>query len=551
MSFFIGSGQVASGEIGNAAVLSGSIGSGQISSGHLASGLIAGLQSGGAGLVSGQVTSGFIGDAAVVSGSIASGQVSHFAISVGAINSGQVASGAIVASVLNGLTAYGDATQIASGSIRGGNIGSGAIQQGQLAGLGSFPAVLPQNIASGVIVQTAIEVQLGGASGVFNNIGPFLQTNQAISGVRAVSFLTTPGTVHEATIQIAQAGTPATMPAFGIVIQNVVSGAQVNAYTHGYVPAPMLSGTISGFHGQPIFVNQSGDLSLTQPTNSGALVQALGTAVFDQLFARVGIELVAQSWSGAVSHFQIGSGAVLSGNIGSGQIASGHLASGLLSIIDNSIILSGRIGSGAVNGFGQSGLPSAGRMVASGSIGGFDIANVAIASGHLEVNQISRRHLFAGDAAPGFGATTAWGTAIGPNNLFAGQGQMSGGAVALSTNASGFLVAVLAERQSGLRLPAIGVLVSGAVSGGNCLVITHGFVPDSFMIASGYVGQLLYVGSGGHIVTQSGDTGLASGPLQISGSVIQRIGVRVSGGMLVMPDMAITSGITTTAQGNF
>lgn len=773
MSFLVRSGNVTSGDIGNAAVVSGSIGSGQIGSGHLASGLIAGLQSGGAGLVSGQVTSGFIGDNAVVSGSIASGQISdlHFAsganineanwLAFSGLIAGELISGGKAVTIqsgtglvfrtgfnpLSGILVYGLVPDIAasgqpvkvytqgpvfmgaisglisgkvgapfaytgngivgiggptvigtvfsgsivnltipfilSGTITGTLIASGAIQQGQLSTLPA--AVTPANIASGVIVDTAFQLQAGGASGAFNFGGPFLQTSQAISGGRAVSFDTAVPTVHFAQIRIAQAGIPATMPAFGIVIDNVVSGDIVNAHTHGYVPAPQLSGLLSGNNGKPIFVNTSGDLSITQPTNSGALVQALGTAVHDTLFGELfGIELVSQPWSGSISYLQLGSGAVLSGNIGLGQIASGHLASGFLGgaatagttltqfkttetisggrcvtvvgsgliaishpaqtgsglacigvVFDNVLsgqfanvvvagvgpdvpaiegaggitapgrdpvyvgtsgLLSLRPGSGATiveigtftnfsggtvinvvpqtsGGFGayrlgsgavQSGNIASGTighfMISSGGVEGTGLSGIPsnIASGSIGANDlrqsiITHGHLDVGAGSP-FTNTMAYGVAIGPGNLTAGQAQMSGGAVAFISlpGVAGQLTVVPAERNSGLRLPAIGVMASGAASGQDVVVVTQGFVPSNFFIASGYIGQMLYVGSGGFIVTQSGGLGATfSGAGLVSGGSVQRIGVVVSGGMFVHVDMNITSGFNSTPAGVF
>ena len=71
-----------------------------------------------------------------------------------------------------------------------------------------------------------------------------------------------------------------------------------------------------------------------------------------------------------------------------------------------------------------------------------------------------------------------------------------------------------AERQSGLRLPAIGVSITNAVSGAAVTFVTQGFVPaaSSGTIASG-AGGGLWVGSGGRIVNLSGFMGgTSSGP---------------------------------------
>lgn len=273
--------------------------------------------------------------------------------------------------------------------------------------------------------------------------------------------------------------------------------------------------------------------------------------------------------SGQVSHFHISSGAITSGQIGSGTVL-GQAGLGAFTIASGSIgqfdigsgqvnsghiaptsITSGKIASGAITGFGKSGVVTGTRQIASGSVGGFDMADNAVNSGQLGAEQIGHQHFFRGTVNPGFDATLAYGVGFGNAVILTGQGQMSGGAIAFSTNLSGKLTVVPAERQSGLRLPCVGVMASGAPSGEFALVITQGFVPQNHFIASGFTGQPLYVGSGGFIVTQSGIGGVFSGPLQISGSAVQRIGVCISGGMLVQIDMKVTSGLESTAQGTF
>lgn len=249
--------------------------------------------------------------------------------------------------------------------------------------------------------------------------------------------------------------------------------------------------------------------------------------------------------SGTITHFLIADGAVQSGNISSGAIGHFQIAN---NAVQSGNISSGTIGhfhisSGGVEGTGLSGIPS---NIASGSIGTNDIAT----------STILHHQLALGPNFP-YTATMAWGVAIGPNNLITGQGQMSGGAVAFltPTTALGYPI-VPAERNSGLRLPCIGVMASGAASGQQAVVVTQGFVAQQFFMASGFTNQPLYVGSGGFIVTQSGGLGGAfsgAGPGQAasSGGGVQRIGVCVSGGMLVQIDLTITSGLVSTPVGTF
>jgi hypothetical protein len=293
----------------------------------------------------------------------------------------------------------------------------------------------------------------------------------------------------------------------------------------------------------PIFGEQIGSGQL----NSGHLASGF---IFN---LTVGATLL----SGQVASGYLGDASVVSGSIASGQIASGHLASGLLSslaltsgqitsgLIGDAAIVSGRIGSGAITGQGESGFTGHTRNIASGMIGGFDLGNKAVGSGQLEAQQVGRPHLSSG--------TNSWGI------QYEFQcGDLISGLKAVAFAMSGGLLApiiVLAERQSGARLPAIGVTVSGAISGQFATVVVRGFVAAgvSGMIASGQT-RSLYVGSGGLIVNQSGFCGGASsGDPFLSGSAVQYLGQYVSGNvMYVNPEPYPRSGLITAAgQGAF
>jgi hypothetical protein len=144
-------------------------------------------------------------------------------------------------------------------------------------------------------------------------------------------------------------------------------------------------------------------------------------------------------------------------------------------------------------------------------------------------------------------------------DLFFCEQAMSG--VLAVTWGSGGCFVVPAERNSGFRLPAIGVVAGNFVSGDLVPVVRRGVVStaNSGTIASGFPGRYLYVGSGGRIINQSGFMGGASSghgaePTPAgsgySGALVQRIGVSVSGGIDVCIG-EITSGLFSGFLGQY
>jgi hypothetical protein len=102
-----------------------------------------------------------------------------------------------------------------------------------------------------------------------------------------------------------------------------------------------------------------------------------------------------------------------------------------------------------------------------------------------------------------------------------------------------------AEPGSGLRMPAVGIVIADYVSGAAAQVITFGAVRiggGADLWWSGQAGKPLYVGSGGNVQAQA---------KMVSGQSWQRIGVAFSGGLIVNPDVIITSGGLTGPAGTF
>jgi hypothetical protein len=248
--------------------------------------------------------------------------------------------------------------------------------------------------------------------------------------------------------------------------------------------------------------------------------------------------------SGVIFNTNLGSGSVTSGAIASGQIGSFHLA-------DNSV-RSGNIASGQVGGFHISSGTFSSGVIASGIIGGFHLSSGALASGQIGSGQIGTFHLASSSI---IGANIGSGqidtvhispTAVALNayrlmTTAFNAGEFISGIKSVCMGSGG--VILLAQCGSGLRLPAIGVTMSGALSGTACSVVSYGriFSAASGMIASGFEGNLLYVGSGGIVVNRSGFTigGVLSAP-GLSGDMQQSIGVYVSGGMFVMPNLCVS-----------
>lgn len=309
------------------------------------------------------------------------------------------------------------------------------------------------------------------------------------------------------------------MPSIGLCVPNVsgdVLGASFTHYLLGRVDSRTLGDTwtsgfdpgISGSCGKVVFVGASG--GLRRDVNSGGRIQVAGVGWRDSVTEGVFLRMVPQT----------------SGFVGIGQLASGN-------------VVIGTIASGGV--IGVTTLTN----IASGSIGSPDLGSGAVRSGNIASGQVSTVHLSSG--------TRNFTSII---QVFTTAELISGvKAVALASGSGNTIVR--AERQSGLRLPAIGVTRSGATSGNTCDVVMFGYVGSttSGSVISGFHGRPLYVGSGGFIVNQSGyRVGPASGAPTLSGSAVQMIGIKISGGIFVncLNETRPTSGLYAAAgQGNW
>lgn len=259
----------------------------------------------------------------------------------------------------------------------------------------------------------------------------------------------------------------------------------------------------------------------------------------------------------------IANNSVFSGNISSNNIAiftvisgyssfrnaavySGHISSSEIgpSAFMPETVLSGNLRSGLIY------LPTAlGDQMRSGNLaptqinsGHFSLSDFVVKSSMIGSGQIFPTTLSgqnAGTLYP-FATTAKINTNKPLCDYFVFQEQCSG--IKAVCIASGSRI-VRAQRASGLRLPTIGVTSGNVNSGSIGAVYYYGYVGQtaSGQIASGFQGQPLYVGSGGHIVNLSGFMeGASSGAPFLSGDMQVQIGTAMSGGIFVMPSNRIT-----------
>jgi hypothetical protein len=262
--------------------------------------------------------------------------------------------------------------------------------------------------------------------------------------------------------------------------------------------------------------------------------------------------------SGAVGSPHLSIGSVISGHIGNSAVTSGNIASGAVGSphIAADSILSGHIGDNTIVSGNVAANAVTSGNIASGAVGSPHLAIGSVISGHIGNNAVTSGNIASGAVgSPHIAANSivsghiTSGTQISYSrnlkDIFDCAELISGVkavAIGSGTGAQGNLPIVRAERASGLRLPAIGVTISGNLSGQTCEVVLYGTVITSAsgMIASGFPGKLMYVGSGGMIISLSGMTGVSSGAAFVSGHYQQAIGIAISGGVFVQPSTTIT-----------
>jgi hypothetical protein len=282
---------VGSFDFGSGAVTAGTIGSGAVQSGNLSSGVIGRMHH-----ASGSVNSGHIGSGAVVFDSIASGHVQSFSIGSGAIISGRIASGQV------------GTMHIASGGVQSGNIASGQIGSFHLAS----GSVTSGRIASGSINQfgpgsgTIASGHISSGNVITYSRNTYEDTfiaNETISGLVAVAF----GSGGTSIVR-AQPGSGLRMPAIGISVTNVLSGALCPVVIIGKVMVSWSGGIAgSGVYGicrtayvgsGGLILNSSGYVTgassgggPAQTDTSGRCVQRVGQFISGGLFVQIDPQL--------------------------------------------------------------------------------------------------------------------------------------------------------------------------------------------------------------------------------------------------------------------
>jgi hypothetical protein len=310
--------------------------------------------------------------------------------------------------------------------------------------------------------------------------------------------------------------------AYAIRSGNLMSGAvNLGTIASGLVSGLMLSGSIG-----------SGVIGAVHLANASVLSGEIG--------------------SGSVGRYHLASGAVNSGHLGSGSVAGSYgsgawnVASGTIGRFElgSLLIRSGHVASGAIQGS----LGSGEWNLASGTIGRFELGNAAVHSGNVGSGQIDNEHLanasvVSGSVGSGVLGEVHHSSGTSLNSFLMPTVERISGSRAVCVTSGNVLA--IAQAGSGLRLPAVGVVVGNYESGDVAECRLEGAVrPHSSGIAeiSGMAGKLSYVGSGGIIVTASG--------LQ-SGAGYQRLGVIFSGGLFLRPDGVVTSGALSSPPGAF
>lgn len=392
--------------------------------------------------------------------------------------------------------------QLAAGSVLSGNIASGQIGGAHIAA----GTIITVNIASGAAASG--EIASGSVPGYFGTTRVIQSGTVGVFDFGSGAVIT--GTLGSGAVQsgnVASGQLGIYHLQSGLLLSGLIasggigSGSLIGSVGGGY--RNIASGTI-GTSDLGSGQIQSGNIG------SGAVWGLVGT--------------LPHISSGSFTGFELGSGSIVSGRVASGQLGVFHHQSG---IQWSGLIQSGGVGSGAVTGALGGGY----RVVASGTIGTSDLSSGGVLSGHITSGNVIT---FARNSFD-----DVFTTAAAVSGLIA---------VAL---ASGGTTIIPAQPGSGLLMPSIGVNIANAVSGASIQIVRWGRVlaGNSGLLQSGFWGGPIYVGSGGLLATKSGTPAgaLADGPgaAAFSGGIVQRMGISISGGVYVMPDMNLTSGLTT------
>lgn len=205
-------------------------------------------------------------------------------------------------------------------------------------------------------------------------------------------------------------------------------------------------------------------------------------------------------------------------------------------------VLSGAVSSGEIASGSVQGFFGPVRNIASGTVGVFDFGSGAVIAGTVGSGAVVSGNIASGQIGSGHLASGL------VNNLLWDVEQLAtvesvSGLKAVSVTSGG--VVALAMAGSGLRLPVVGIVALNYVSGDTASVLRQGKITPTSGLDfrwSGKVGQLLYAGSGGEIVSQS---------LLVSGQAWQKLGFALSGSMLVQIDPSIFSGGIAGPAGTF
>jgi hypothetical protein len=233
-------------------------------------------------------------------------------IGSGSVGSGAVASGAVqgffgtTPDIASGTVGFWD---FGSGAVVAGSVGSGAIRSGNIASgqLSSY------HLASGTLADSSQYV-LRFVSGLSHMTAI---TEETISGVRAVCLS------QSGNLRVAMASVSGRMSAIGVVVDNVLSGIQVNAYTDGTFQFTSGMADYSGYIGQILYVGRSGQIVTSSGSfNSGGILSG-------DITQPLGVVFGSGAGSFAVAAtLQFILNQATSGSIASGQLDTYHHASG-------------------------------------------------------------------------------------------------------------------------------------------------------------------------------------------------------------------------------